>query len=114
MPAERVTDGVVARNGQPRTLGWIDGEVYKTTRTRSKHLYRKYQSYGIDKGILEALVRRGVTVVQVNEILPRNSFNVPLDYWLANGIKVEYGGNVQLHVPIATMAIINAVRVQRR
>ncbi len=84
-----------------RTVGFIDGISYCTERTRDKHLFLKYQGYGISLDILDKLRWAGVEEVRILE--DKSALYVSrLDDWFG-AERFNYQGDEQRILPLSAM-----------
>lgn len=73
--------------GKPRRLGSINEtlKAYRTARVEAVHLVRKFDAYGLQKSILEDLVKRGVQTVILDELRKNGGwyrYEHSIDLWL--------------------------------
>lgn len=84
---------------------------YVTYRDRESTLYRKHNSFGITRQVLDVLYE--VWLEQQREvyvaILERRERKVYLSRlwdWLRSPLRVEWGGEVQVHLPVDHMCVL--------
>lgn len=89
-----------------RKIGFIKklprgrAEFYKPYVDRKKHVYRKWNSVGIEKRVLNALELLGVDRVCFQFKGEEGWYKVPIEVWQALGKDLTYCGIVQKQLPM--------------
>ncbi|MEE9364843.1 MAG: hypothetical protein V3U92_19760 [Cellulophaga sp.] len=86
-----------------RKVGYIRKatmEYYKPDVDPIKHVFRKWNSIGIEKKILNAIELLGVKRICFKFKKKEGWYKIPLEVWQAIGKELTYGGNIQKHLPM--------------
>ena len=88
-----------------RRVGYIKkslkgAEFYKPAVDRAKHVYRKHNSVGIEKRLLNALELLRVTRICFQFKGEEGWYKVPIEVWNALSIEMTYCGIVQKQLPL--------------
>lgn len=79
-----------------KVVGSIKNNIYKKTVTRSKHLFRKFNGYGISLCVLDELKEKGITHIQITEKDTKQIFTCSLADYFQFGNKYQFNDDVQL------------------
>ena len=84
-----------------RKVGVISGDTFwKTPLDPKRHIYRKWNSIGIEAEIIEYLKRVGVKKIALSLDGGTSWYKIPIKEWEILARKLEYGGRLQLHVEL--------------
>ena len=100
--------------GRPRFIGkvvYLDGAYYYVTLRDEGTRYRKHNSYGITRQVLDALwelkLSQGREVyVAILNTSERKVYLSRLWDWLNSPLKVRWAGEEQVHLPIDKMKVL--------
>jgi hypothetical protein len=62
-----------------KLVGSIEGNLYKKSVNREKHLFRKFNGYGISKCVLDKLQQEGVTQIEIKEKDTKDTYRCSLE-----------------------------------
>jgi len=83
-----------------RKIGFIKGDTFwKIPLNPKRHIYRKWNSVGIEKDILDYLERVGVRRIAVS-FDGRSWLKVSRKLWVDLGKDLTYGGKLQKHLEL--------------
>ena len=88
------------RNSNGKVIGRISGNVFEKSVKKSKHLLRKWNSWGIDKTVLNSLVRDGVQEIVIHEKEENLDYSVSVKEFIQEGIEGDFGHSKQIFLPL--------------
>jgi hypothetical protein len=88
-----------ARRSDGRIIGSFDGTTLRLKRKRSRHLFRRLDSWCVDVATLITAADVGVERIIVEDVETGEVYETTLDDFLACGIPIDHGDGVQLALP---------------
>jgi len=88
------------KNSSGKFIGKITGNVFEKKVKKSKHLLRKWISWGIDKSVLDILVRDGIQKIIIHETEEKIDYSVPVKNFAEKGIEADFGYSRQIFLPL--------------
>ena len=83
-----------------KMIGKVNGVLYEKKVKKSKHLFRKWNAWAMDRAVADELVRLGVNTVIVHETEEKIDYVVSLKEFMEKGVEADYGFKKQIFLPI--------------
>lgn len=80
------------KNSSGKNVGVLIDDVYEKVVTRSKHLMKMFNGYGIDEEIFKDLRSNGCTLIKIKEIDTGTIFEVPFSVFDEHKILKQFDG----------------------
>ena len=87
-------------NQKGKMIGKVLGDTYTKKVKKSKHLMIILNAWGIDKSVVDNLVKSGVTKVLIHETEEKIDYFVPLSEFIEKGIERDYGHSPQVFLSL--------------
>ncbi len=88
------------KNTGGKIIGKTTGNVFEKRVKKSKHLLRKWDSWGIDKVVLDSLVRDGIQKIIIHETEEKIGYSIPVKDFAEKGIEADFGYSKQIFLPL--------------
>jgi hypothetical protein len=89
------------RNSSGKIIGKISGDVFCRNVKKSKHLLRKWNAFGIDKAVLDNLIRNGIQKIKVHETEEDIDYETSIKDFVEKGIEAEFANcGKQIFLPL--------------
>ncbi len=82
---------VSLKNG--KNIGSIKGDVFTKPVRKSKHLFRKYNGWAIDKDILIELKDSDVKTIRIKDKDEKVIYKISLEDFIDKGLEVNYSSS---------------------
>jgi hypothetical protein len=86
-------------NSEGKVIGKISGDVFSKRVFASKHLLRALDAWGIDKSVIDSLVKEGVKKIVIYEKEGGIYYEVSVEDFVAKGIEADFGHGKQIFLP---------------
>ena len=84
-----------------RKIGFIKDDIlWKTPLDKKRHIYRKWNSVGIEAELLSYLRKANINYVAVTFRDEQGWYRIPVMFWRDFGSDVTYGGRIQKHLSL--------------
>jgi hypothetical protein len=87
------------RRSDGQIIGSFDGTTLRLKRKRSRHLFRRLDSWCVDLDVLVYAADAGAETVVVEDVETGEVYETTLDDFLACGIPIDHGSGTQLALP---------------
>jgi hypothetical protein len=88
------------KNKQQKTIGAVKGNAFEKYVKKSKHLFRKWNAWGIDKTIVDGLIRDGIEIIKIHETEEKIDYSIPVKDFFQKGIEADFGHSKQIFLPV--------------
>jgi len=88
------------RNKQGKMIGKTSDGIFSKRVKKSKHLLRKWDAWGIDKTVLDTIVREGLQDIVIHELEENIVYKVSVKDFVEKGILADFGHSNQIFLPI--------------
>ena len=91
---------MICRNASGKVIGEVsDGRFTKRVK-KSKHLLRKWDAWGIDKTVLDTLMKKGIQDVVITEAEENIIYSASVKDFEEKGIQADFGHSKQIFLPL--------------
>ncbi len=80
------------RNAQGKIVGELNDDVYISKRSKSKHLLRVMDAWGIDKSILKELEEEGCERIEIYDEENEEMYGIALETLKEKGVERNFVG----------------------
>jgi hypothetical protein len=88
------------RNASGKIIGKVSGDAYCTKVVKSKHLLRKWDAWGIDKTVMDNLIRNGISKIIIHEKEEDFDYETSVKDFVEKGIEEDFGHGKQIFLPL--------------
>ena len=96
------------KNSSGKIIGKVSGDVFSKRVIQSKHLFRALDAWGMDKSVIDNLVREGVKKIVIHEKEGDIDYEVSVEDFVAKGIEGDFGHGKQIF-----LARVNFKKVEK-
>lgn len=87
------------RNSEGKVIGKVSGDVFSKRVLASRHLLKALDAWGIDKSVIDSLVKEGVQNIVIYEKEGGIYYEVSVEDFVAKGIEGDFGHGRQIFLP---------------
>ena len=80
--------------------GYVNFDTYYTQKDSTKHLFKKFQGYGISETILSQLKDKGVRTIQILEVDTNKTYRIAVENFEKSKKSYTFEGDVQKFVSV--------------
>lgn len=91
----------VFKNSNGKIIGKISRNVFVKKVKKSKHLLRKWNSWGIDEEVVDELVKEGIQNIKIHETEEQEIYLVSVKEFAEKGVLADFGHSRQIFLPLA-------------
>ena len=88
------------RNPGGKIIGRISENAFCRKVKKSQHLFRKWNAWGIDKAVVESLVRDEIPRILIHDKEEKIDYEVSVKDFAEKGIEGEFGHGEQIFLPL--------------
>jgi hypothetical protein len=88
------------KNASGKVIGKVSGDVFCKKVVKSKHLLRKWNAWGIDKAVVDSLIRNGIKQIIVHEKEENIDYETSVKDFVEKGIKEDFGHGDQIFLSL--------------
>jgi hypothetical protein len=92
---------MIYKNQLGRMIGKTSDGIFSKKVKKSKHLLRKWDAWGIDKALLDTLVKEGIQDIVIRETEENINYSISVKDFAEKGIQADFGHSEQIFLPIA-------------
>lgn len=88
------------KNTNGKIIGEISDKVFCKKVIKSKHLLRKWNAWGIDKSVVDSLVRDGIQKIIVHDKEEKINYEISVKNFVEKGLEADLGHSMQIFLPL--------------
>jgi hypothetical protein len=88
------------KNFKGKFIGKISEDTFCKNVKKSKHLLRKWNAWGIDKAIVDSLMRDGVQKIRVHEKEENIDYETSVKDFVEKGVEGDFGHGKQIFLQL--------------
>ena len=88
------------KNSSGKIIGKVSGDVFCKKVVKSKHLLRKWDAWGIDKTVMDNLIRNGISKIIIHEKEEDVDYETSVKDFVEKGKEEDFGHGKQMFLSL--------------
>lgn len=88
-----------------KTIGVVDGNVFKKTVSKKKHLFKKLNAWAIDAGVFNHEIFKTCNTIEVFDKDDRKTYTTTVDNFNIQAVYLNLGYGLQRFLPLTAWEV---------